>query len=191
IFPTRVVGMVGLIESLDHVTPTQFQQAGDAVSLIGAAKEEFGGSELQRVVRKAEGKQAYSGKVPEIDLSIETRRQEQLLDAIRKGVIQSAQDVAEGGLAVALAECCFAGNGLGTNVQLKGNLTVEMFSETQSRFLVSVKPEQEGRLKELVDDAQRIGAVTDDQLYSIGKNGEKVVEEAVSTLYASWKGAIP
>lgn len=191
VFPTPVVGMVGLIESQEHVTTSQFQQAGDAIYLIGVTETEFGGSELQRVLRDVEEGKTYIGKAPAIDLDTEARRQEQLLCAIRNGIIQSAHDVAEGGLAVALAESCFTETELGATVYLDGNLTVEMFSETQSRFLVSVKPEQEHRLKELVDDVRRIGTVTDDQTYTILENEEKVVEESVLTLYASWEGAIP
>ena len=80
IFPTPIIGMVGLFESLKHITPNSFQNVGDLIYLIGEAKEEFGGSELQKIVA---GK--YSGKAPEIDLATEKERQEKLLQAIKAG----------------------------------------------------------------------------------------------------------
>src|SRR5699024_10863950 len=87
IFPTPIIGVVGLFESLDHVTPNAFQQAGDVIYVIGAADVDFGGSELQKLV---DGK--YSGKAPNMDLKVEKERQEKLLVTIQAGLIQSAED---------------------------------------------------------------------------------------------------
>src|SRR5690606_35368773 len=84
IFPTPIIGMIGLHESLDHITPSHFQEAGDLIYLIGETKAEFGGSELQNVL---EGK--YFGNAPSTALEVETEHQNQLLDAIKKGFIQS------------------------------------------------------------------------------------------------------
>ena len=98
-------------------------------------RSNFGGSELQKLI---EGK--YSGQAPNIDLSIEKERQEKLLEAIKAGLIVSAEDIAEGGLAVALAEKAMRGN-VGIDVTIDGNPTVQLFSETQSRYVVSVKRE--------------------------------------------------
>ncbi|WP_106494679.1 phosphoribosylformylglycinamidine synthase subunit PurL [Lentibacillus sp. Marseille-P4043] len=190
IFPTPVVGMVGLLESLEHLTPSYFQQAGDAIFVIGETKAEFGGSELQNVLADDTTDEIYTGQAPAIDLQVEAKRQSQLLEAIHQGVVQSAHDVAEGGLAVALAESVFHKTGLGVIAYLSGDMTVELFSETQSRFLVSVKPEDEEQFKELVADARQIGVVTDDHTYTVVGNGEKVIEENVDTLCKRWKGAI-
>ncbi|MEW9676333.1 phosphoribosylformylglycinamidine synthase subunit PurL [Lentibacillus sp. L22] len=186
IFPTPVVGMVGLIESLNYITPSRFQQREDTIFLIGDTKAEFGGSELQQVLKRG-----YSGKAPTIDLVMEAKRQSQLLDAIQAGIVQSATDLAEGGLAVALAESCFTGEGLGANVYLTGDMTVELFSESQSRFLVSVKQEDKERFNELVEDAVQIGVVTGDQTFNVIGNGKQVMEADVETLCDCWKGAIP
>ncbi|WP_269411436.1 phosphoribosylformylglycinamidine synthase subunit PurL [Lentibacillus daqui] len=186
IFPTPVVGMVGLIESLNYITPSRFQQREDTIFLIGDTKAEFGGSELQQVLKRG-----YSGKAPTIDLVMEAKRQYQLLDAIQAGIVQSATDLAEGGLAVALAESCFTGEGLGANVYLTGDMTVELFSESQSRFLVSVKQEDKERFNELVEDAVQIGVVTGDQTFNVIGNGKQVMEADVETLCDCWKGAIP
>ncbi|MFA1819426.1 phosphoribosylformylglycinamidine synthase subunit PurL [Virgibacillus oceani] len=186
IFPTPIVGMVGLHESLEHIMPNFFQHAGDAIYLIGETNAEFGGSELQNVLK---GK--YEGKAPAIDLDVEATRQKQLLNAIQLGLIASAHDLAEGGLAVALAESVFAGKGLGADVTLEGDPTVALFSETQSRFLVTVKEEHQDKFEANVDHTKQIGRVTDDDTVIINVNGASVIKEDVKKLEKLWKGAIP
>lgn len=186
IYPTPIVGMVGLHASLDHITPNYFQAEGDAVFLIGETKAEFGGSELQKLLEKE-----YKGKAPRIDLDIEAKRQQQLLEAIQAGVVESATDLSEGGLAVALAESLFHGKELGCHVKLEGDATVELFSETQSRFLVTVKQEQKQAFLSFMDDAKEIGVITEDTNMTIDVNGETIVQAPVEQLEKSWKGAIP
>ncbi|MFD2045194.1 phosphoribosylformylglycinamidine synthase subunit PurL [Ornithinibacillus salinisoli] len=186
IFPTPIVGMVGLHESLDHITPSFFQQAGDVIYLVGDTIAEFGGSELQNVL---EGK--YTGKAPSIDLQVEAKRQKQLLTAIQQGMVASAHDLAEGGLAVALAESVFHPKGLGLEVDLAGDLTVALFSETQSRFLVSINPENKEQFEAVVEDANPIGIVTADGRLTVKSEGSEILGEEVENLRELWKGAIP
>ncbi|WP_121640503.1 phosphoribosylformylglycinamidine synthase subunit PurL [Virgibacillus sp. Bac330] len=186
IFPTPVVGMVGLHESLDHITSSFFQQAGDRIYVIGETACDFGGSELQRLMQ---GK--YAGKAPQINLDVEKKRQDQLLTAIQQGVVSSAHDVAEGGLAVALAESLFAEHTLGATVQLSGDPTVMLFSETQSRFLVTVPENKQENFVHIVEDAVEIGEVTTDEQLTISINEQEYVSESVALLQAQWKGAIP
>ncbi|UJL47245.1 phosphoribosylformylglycinamidine synthase subunit PurL [Virgibacillus sp. NKC19-16] len=186
IFPTPVVGMVGLHSSLNHITPSYFQAAGDLIYLIGETKAEFGGSELQNIL---EGK--YQGKAPAIDLEEEAIRQNQLLTAIHQGSVQSAHDLAEGGLAVALAESIFNEKGLGIDVELEGDTTVALFSESQSRFLVSVKEENKARFEEVVENARQIGMVTSGGKLNININNTSVIQEDTAKLKSLWKGAIP
>ena len=186
IYPTPIVGMVGLHESLEHITPSFFQKAGDAIYLIGHTEIEFGGSELQNLL---DGE--YKGKAPAIDLEVEATRQKHLLEAIQSGLIVSAHDLAEGGLGVALAESVFAGKGLGADVHLSGEATVELFSETQSRFIVTVKAEDQARFEKEVKDAKQIGVVTDDQTLSITVNEAAVIQENVNQLEKLWREAIP
>ncbi|BBW98323.1 phosphoribosylformylglycinamidine synthase subunit PurL [Geobacillus icigianus] len=186
VYPTPVVGMVGLIEDLSHITTQSFKQAGDLIYVIGEAKPEFGGSELQKFL---EGR--IFGKAPEIDLKVEASRQRQLLAAIRAGVVASAHDVAEGGLAVALAECVMGTSGLGAKVTIRGDLVSELFSETQSRFVVSVKKEHQETFERLVE-AKRIGEVTDDGTFTVnGEQGETIIRLSVDDMRNVWKGAIP
>ncbi|TFJ92616.1 phosphoribosylformylglycinamidine synthase subunit PurL [Lentibacillus salicampi] len=186
IFPTPVVGMVGLIESLDHLTPSFFQEPGDLIYLIGETKAEFGGSELQNVV---EG--VYEGKAPASDLHVDADRQEQLLAAIQEGLIRSAHDLAEGGLGVALAESIFNGKGLGLEAGISGDPTVALFSESQSRFLVSVKPDQQRQFEATVADASQFGSVTDSGKFVVRVDDGVLIEEDVQILHDLWKGAIP
>ena len=186
VYPTPVVGMVGLIEDLSHITTQLFKQVGDLIYVIGEAKPEFGGSELQKWL---EGR--IFGKAPEIDLEVEARRQRQLLAAIRAGVVASAHDVAEGGLAVALAECLMGALGLGAKVTFGGDLFSELFGETQSRFVVSVKKEHQEAFEQLVE-AKRIGEVTGDGILTVnGEQGETVIRLSVDEMRNVWKGAIP
>lgn len=188
VYPTPVVGMVGLVHELEHITTQQFKNSGDAIYVIGEAKADWGGTELQKLLHGN-----IFGPAPSIDLQVESRRQQQLLSAIREGVVASAHDLAEGGLAVALAESLFGSNGLGANVLLKGDVTIALFSETQSRFLVSVPQEKKEQFENIVTEAVLIGEVVDNGLLTAvcNESNEKVLEENIKDLESAWKGAIP
>lgn len=186
VYPTPVIGMVGLINDLKHITTQNFKKAGDVIYVIGESKEDWGGSELQKMLH---GK--IFGKAPSIDLDVELKRQKQLLEAIRLGVIASAHDLAEGGLAVALAESLF-GTELGANVTINHDAAVELFSETQSRFLVSVPQTYTKAFESIIDDAIKIGEVVNGADLTISDNEKHVVlQENVKELESAWKGAIP
>ena len=191
VYPTPVVGMVGLVEDVAQITTQDFTHADDAIVLIGETKAEFGGSELQKLIHGR-----ISGKAPQLDIEREQSVQAFVLHAIRQGWISSAHDVAEGGLAVALAESAIGGS-KGFQVEFETQLTVTeaLFAESQSRIVVSVP---RGHLQSLMDDAERrrvkaemIGHVRDDQVSLIKVNGEQVVQTTVSELSASWKETIP
>ena len=185
IFPTPIIGIVGLFESLNHITPNSFQHAGDVIYVIGEADVDFGGSELQKLV---DGK--YSGQAPQIDLHVEKERQEQLLDAIKAGIIVSAEDIAEGGLAVTLAEKAIRGN-KGVHVKISGDPTVQLFSESQSRYVVSVKQENVEKFEALGLETVKVGVVTEEQDFVIATNdGNKLVDEKVDELRRLWKESI-
>ncbi|MEO4055587.1 phosphoribosylformylglycinamidine synthase subunit PurL [Solibacillus sp. CAU 1738] len=186
VYPTPTIGMVGLVKDLAHVTTQEAKAAGDVVYVIGETNTEFGGSELQKL-RDGE----ISGQAPAIDLEIEAARQQALLSAIRDGLVQSAHDVAEGGLAVALAETTFAANGLGLNVTLEGSATTALFSETQSRFVVTVKQENAASFEKVVVDAKKVGVVTNDAKLTINGENAVLIEGTVEEFRSAWKGAIP
>ncbi|WP_026573539.1 phosphoribosylformylglycinamidine synthase subunit PurL [Bacillus sp. UNC438CL73TsuS30] len=185
IYPTPVVGMVGLVTDLDHITTQNFKNGGDLIYLVGETKDEFGGSELQKLLN---GK--VFGRAPELNVKIEKERQNKVLAAIRAGAVESAHDLSEGGLGVALAECLFADKQLGAEVSITGNAVSALFSETQSRFLLTVKRENQTEFERLVD-AKLIGEVTETATLQVSGDNGFVFEASVNELKAAWKGAIP
>jgi phosphoribosylformylglycinamidine synthase subunit PurL len=187
VYPTPTIGLVGLVEDLSHVTTQDVKEAGDVVYVIGETTTEFGGSELQKMV---EGR--IFGKAPSIDLDVEVARQNALLQAIQAGTVASAHDIAEGGFAVALAEKTFGAQDLGIEVTVTGSAITALFSESQSRFIVTVKPQHTDAFEEIVADAVKIGTVTSDKSVIIrNENGEEWVSGSVEEFRSAWKGAIP
>lgn len=185
VYPTPVVGMVGLVENLKHVTTQHFKNAGDLIYLLGETKDEFGGSELQKLIHGD-----IFGKAPELDLEVEASYQAQILTAIKNGLVASAHDVAEGGVAVALAESVIGSKGLGAEVELEGAVVSALFSESQSRFILSVKQEHQIEFESLTD-AVLIGKVVEMPVLKIDVDGENVINQEAVGLKKVWKGAIP
>jgi phosphoribosylformylglycinamidine synthase len=184
--PTPVVGMVGLIEDVAHITTSQFKNADDFIYVIGEASQEFGASAVQLLMTG----RAF-GQAPALDLEVEVSRQTRLLEAIQNGLITSAHDLAEGGLAVALAESVM-GTGLGADLTLANtNLVEELFSETQSRFLVSVKREKAEAFEALFAEARLLGKVTEAERLVINEGVTMVLNMPTAELEQIWKGAIP
>ncbi|MED1602814.1 phosphoribosylformylglycinamidine synthase subunit PurL [Alkalihalophilus marmarensis] len=185
VYPTPVIGMVGLIEDVDHITTQTFKEAGDFIYLIGDTKAEFGGSELQKMLNGS-----ISGKAPTLDLEVEKAHQHMLLTAIKSGLVASAHDVAEGGVGVALAESLI-GTELGADAALNGEIISQLFAESQSRFIVSVKPEHQAQFEQVVK-ATLIGQVTNDPSLVVKSADEKtVLNVSVDEMTKAWKGAIP
>ncbi len=186
VYPTPTIGMVGLVKDLSHVTTQEVKNAGDIVYLIGESTTEFGGSELQKLVH---GK--IFGQAPSIDLDVEAARQKAILTAIREGFVQSAHDVSEGGVAVALVETTFSAKDLGLYVTLEGSAVTALFSESQSRFIVTVKEENTHIFETIIPEAKKIGVVTDDAKITINGDTGVLVEGTVEEFRSAWKGAIP
>ncbi|GGE35648.1 phosphoribosylformylglycinamidine synthase subunit PurL [Pullulanibacillus camelliae] len=183
--PTPVVGMVGLVEDIDHITTSHFKAAGDVVYVIGAATEEFGGSAIQQWLTDD-----VNGQPPQLDLAVEVERQHALLQAIRKQLVMSAHDLSDGGLAVAVVESLMD-TGLGCTLTLNGDIDAELFAETQSRFLVTVKPDVAEAFEDLVKDAVKLGKVTEEDVLRIHDKDQEVISVAVSQLEEAWKGVLP
>ena len=166
IYPTPTIGMLGVIESMDHVTPAGFRNEGDVICLLGNNRIELGGSELLSRTQKI-----VTGDAPQIDLEEERSLQVGLLAAIRSGLIRSAHDLSEGGLAVALAESAIfsPGSSLGARIDVDGDDPVGIcFGESQSRVLISVAPDAIGDVQRHFDDAgvpcRQIGTVGGDSI---------------------------
>ncbi|TFE26937.1 phosphoribosylformylglycinamidine synthase subunit PurL [Cohnella luojiensis] len=189
IYPTPVVGMVGLVHDTDHITTQEFKAEGDVIFLLGETKAEIGGSEFQYAVHGV-----TEGRPPELDLATEKKLHETVLSAIQQGLVASAHDLSEGGLAAALAEAGF-GRGLGANVAFETNLRpdIALFSESQSRILLSAKPELADKLAVAITLAgvplQRLGTVAGDRL-KIDIGGHDAIDASVAELRKVWKEAI-
>lgn len=182
--PTPTIGMVGLVSDLAHTTSSTATAAGASVYVIGETKPEFGGSEIQQMLTGT-----VSGRVPTIDLSIESRRQQQLLEAIQQGFVQSATDPSEGGLVVALLEMVFGEQQLGLDITLEGDAVTALFSESQSRFVVTVDPANEVAFEALVPDAKKVGVTTTGDVTIRGEQ-QVWIEGHVAEFYEAWKGAL-
>jgi phosphoribosylformylglycinamidine synthase II len=150
--PTAVIGMVGYIADVEKRVGAGFAADADEITLVGPLTAELGGSEYQRLAHGVN-----SGPRPELDLGLERRVQQFVLEAIGKGLVRSCHDVSDGGLAVALAESCILG-GRGASIWIEGVTGNEpadskvagiLFGEGQSRFLISHAKEASISLHEL------------------------------------------
>ncbi|MCM3630854.1 phosphoribosylformylglycinamidine synthase subunit PurL [Paenibacillus glycanilyticus] len=190
IYPTPVIGMVGLVHDVDHITTQGFKKEGDVIILVGETKAEFGGSELLYVLNGS-----AAGRPPQIDLVTEKKTLNAVLTAIQGGLVASAHDLSEGGLAVALAESAISG-GIGAEVNVATDLRPDhlLFSESQSRILLSATPEKAAALQAHLSEQgvvnAAIGTVKGSSL-TINVNGKSGVNAPVQQLEKVWKDAIP
>jgi phosphoribosylformylglycinamidine synthase len=192
IHPTPVLGIVGILDDIGKAVGPGFKAAGDRIVLIGESLEEIGGSEYLKVVHGIE-----AGTPPAIDLELEKRTQDLLLEAIEAGLVRSAHDVSEGGLAVALAECVFhSERKLGCDVALDAPFRADalLFGESQSRVVVTCRKAAAAKLLELAARrgvaAKAVGSVggTDIAIAGPDRIGLRVpVEEA----FRVWKDSLP
>ncbi|MCM6854252.1 phosphoribosylformylglycinamidine synthase subunit PurL [Enterococcus faecium] len=183
IYPTPMIGMVGLIEDHKHITTQEFKKSGDLIYILGKTFADFDGSELQKMQLGR-----IEGVIRNFDISIEKRNQELVLTAIQNGLIESAHDCSEGGLAIALAESAFK-HQLGISVQFELS-SAQLFAETQSRFVLTVAPENKTRFEEMMgDSAVLAGKVTDEAIIEISAtDGQIKIETAVAR--KCWEDAI-
>ncbi|TCS80614.1 phosphoribosylformylglycinamidine synthase subunit PurL [Tepidibacillus fermentans] len=190
IYPTPIVGMVGLIHDTKHITTQGFKEIGDRILLLGETYDELGGSEFQKYATEK-----IEGKPPRIDLLQEKKVQQVVYQAIQEGLVHSAHDVSDGGLAIAIAESCIAGK-LGAKISLHGELKKEsyLFSESQSRVLLSVASNDVEKVRTI---AQEIGVSCQDignvqpAILDIRYNDQKVVYLTIDEITKVWEEAIP
>ncbi len=188
IFPTPVIGMLGLIEDLAHVRQSGFVSEGDFVIILGNLGGCIGGSEYLNLIHGR-----VEGDIPNIDLDYEKMVQETVLEGIRCGIIKSAHDISDGGLAIALAECCLAGvNNLGANIVISRKIRNDelLFGETQSAIIVTVSESDLMQMEEVSGKYQTpceaLGKVSGDRL-SINS----YFDLPVSVLRKTYESAIP
>ncbi len=184
--PTPTIGMLGLLEHAERRVAAGFAGAGDAVFVLGETLEELGGSEYLAVIHDREG-----GEVPRLDLEAEARLHALLADAASDGLLRSAHDAAEGGLAIALAECAlFSGHGL--EVRLEGDLRPDalLFGESASRAVVSVEPAHSERFEALA----RRHRVPCARVGTTGGSGIQIepgIDLALEEARESWSRTLP
>ena len=151
IYPTPTIGMLGLIDNLEHSTGSGFTKVGDLIMVIGPDRRELGGSEYVKQLHNI-----ISGAAPELDLEEEQRLQTAILTAIRQGLVHSAHDCAEGGLSICLAEKAIHSQGnLGAEIDLQENISAGLlFGESQSRVVISVAPEHQEAVQNICQTNQ-------------------------------------
>jgi phosphoribosylformylglycinamidine synthase II len=188
IFPSPVIGMIGLIESEDLLVTPDFKDPGDIILLLGETKGQIGGSEYLRQIHGV-----TAGEAPDLDLQCEVRLQAAVLQLISHGWVKSAHDLSEGGLAIALAESCVHNplQPVGAQVALGADMRPDLalFGEDQSRILVTVSPSNLARVQEhlshLAVPAQTIGRVDGDDLEIKGLL-RAPLSEVLRTYYGSF-----
>ncbi len=199
IYPTPTIGVLGLLDDASRALGMAFRAEGDALVLLDgyppriSAKdraEEFSSSEYAKAI---EG--VVAGAPPAIDLAAEKRLMDGLLALAGEGLLRSAHDVGEGGLAVTLAECCFASEDLSADVSLKDHEPTEvaLFGERGGRAVVSVARERLAPLRSIAAQyhlgTREVGRVTRGK-FRIQSNGRTVVSAAADSLLGTWAGAL-
>ena len=191
IWPTPVVGIVGLMKTGAPVG-MHFRNPDRAVMLIGATGEcdpvRFGGTQYAKVILKQ-----LWGLPPALDMDYEKRAQAAVREIVRGGLAESAHDLSDGGLAVALAECSFGPHSIGARVDVdeEGSLPMALFHEGPSRVLISTSEPRRAQhiASEHGVDAIQIGVTINDRLQIIN-HGTMLIDRPISTLKRVWEGAL-
>lgn len=197
IYPTPMIGIVGLIDDAERAVTQWFKQADDDIVLLGETREDLGGTEYLKVVHARE-----QGSPPMLSLDREQALQRCVLALARGGLLQSAHDCSDGGLAVALAECCVSAPetrlGAAVSVPLaRLRRDALLFGESPSRVVLSVTPDQRDAVLRIAQEhgvsAATIGRVGGERLtIDVQENGRSVcrVDATVAAVAESWTQAL-
>ncbi|MEW5816203.1 MAG: AIR synthase-related protein [Spirochaetota bacterium] len=189
--PTLLVSLLGIIPDVRQAVTTDFKAPGHLIFLVGETRGELGGTMYARVSGKS------FGTCPSVETESALKCYRALYNCIRNGIISSCHDLSDGGLGIALAESMLGGR-LGAEVELDNIPVVEarkmetvrlLFSETPSRFLVTLHPARLKAFKEHFNRLRcgRIGVVTSDNTLRIKRGGKEVVRMTLQELTAAWK----
>jgi phosphoribosylformylglycinamidine synthase len=187
--PTLLISIIGKMNDARKAVTMDAKQEGDIVYALGLTKNELGGSEYYAIHNK------IGNTAPSVDLEVALKLYKSLSKAIDSGLIASCHDCSDGGLAVALAETAFAG-GLGMTIELRKIPTADvdrndflLFSESQSRFVVTVKPENEKRFEELMKENifAKIGTIAKNEFTVYGLDGKICIRIDASELKDAWQ----
>jgi phosphoribosylformylglycinamidine synthase len=198
VYPTPVLGVVGVLADVRKHCTIGFKRSGDVILLLGETREDLGGTEYLKRWHKQ-----VTGRPPALDLELEQKVQATCLEAVREGLAASAHDCSDGGLAVALAECCVWGN-LGAAVKLTDEesavrLDACLFGESASRIVISATRKNAERIMEIASrhgaPVQELGRVKGDQLVisaarKTGQRPARVIALPVSEMANTWRTTI-
>ncbi len=192
VFPTPIVGMLGILAHISHATTQTWKETGDVVVLLGETREELGGSEYLKVCHGM-----VQGRPPTVDLELERRVQGCCLEAIRAGLVRSAHDCSDGGLAVTLAEGCVSNpdKPIGVDVNLADSLRPDalLFGESQSRIVLSLREADLNRVQAIADHygvaVTLIGRTGGSRFICKGQTFH--LDLPLSLLDQAWREAVP
>ena len=199
ILPTPVIGMVGLIDDVKRTIQPGFKNSGDVIALLGTTQDDLSMSEYAVSVGGATTAEIVAaGQVPALDLERERAVQNACLQAAEAGLLASAHDCSDGGLAVALAECCFSSLGrdaIGAQVNIEGTLSATslLFSESPSRIIISFNASVQEDVEQIVQHHTVpfaiLGKVGGDAL-RVNVNGQEVLNTDVTDLESTWRNGL-
>ncbi|MDQ3490504.1 MAG: phosphoribosylformylglycinamidine synthase subunit PurL [Acidobacteriota bacterium] len=198
ILPTPTIGMVGLIDDTRKIITHGFKNEGDVIAILGRTYDDLSVSEYaQSVLGSTTAEQIEFGKVPKIDLDLEKKVHDTLLNLAVKFLLNSAHDCSDGGLAVAIAESCFSSLGrdaVGADIDMKSSgLSSEalLFSESPSRIVISFAPENSDQVLAAIADCpfEVIGKISGDKL-SVRIDGKAALLSSVAELETTWKNSL-
>ncbi|MCC6453143.1 MAG: phosphoribosylformylglycinamidine synthase II, partial [Acidobacteria bacterium] len=198
ILPTPVIGMVGVVDDVRKLITQGFKAEGDIIALLGTTGDDLSVSEFaQTIAGLSFDEMGAKGRVPQLDLALEKQVQDACLKLADDGLIRSAHDCSDGGLAVALAEMCFSSlgrNAVGAELTLASNgLSNEalLFGESPSRIVISFSPENLEKVKASVGDIPFavIGKVAGANL-KINVDDSVAIDSPVAELGGLWKNSL-
>jgi phosphoribosylformylglycinamidine synthase len=197
VYPTPVLGMVGLIEDMKHLATCGFKGNDEVILLLGKTHEDLGGSEYLAEIHKQ-----IIGEPPRLDLENEKAIQQFCLKLIKNGLVSSAHDVSDGGLLIALAECCLAAQNnliLGADIELNSSsaafannisLAASLFGESQSRIIISIKQDKLETVESLAKEdnilCTKIGNTSGED-FVVRLNGHEIIRKPVKEMHKSWQ----
>jgi len=198
VLPTPVIGMVGLIDDVRKVIPPGFKTSSDVIALLGKTLDDLSVSEYAATDGKNPTVREGAAQVPMLDLKAELAVQAACLRAAEAGLLRSAHDCSDGGLAVALAECCFSSHNreaIGADIEVTSDYDVatQLFSETPSRIIISFEESALSKIKEIAAAAGCLmtvmGTVGSDRL-RIQSDGEVVIDINVAEMESAWRSSL-
>ena len=196
VLPTPVIGMVGLIDDVRKVIPPGFKTSGDVIALLGTTRDDLSVGEY--AAANGSNPTVRVREVPMLDLKAELAVQAACLRAADAGLVRSAHDCSDGGLAVAVAECCFSSHNrdaVGADIDVTGDYDVatQLFSETPSRIIISFDESALSKIEEIAAAAgcpmTVMGTVGSDRL-RIQSAGEEVIDVNVAEMENAWRSSL-